>query len=198
FPDRKIDAAKSARGAKVYAAHCDSCHGHPSDSGWVRGPQQDVVIPYQTLGVDGERVTFRYYDTLADKLVNSFPAKQPLRPKREDLRPGPLGTTRGYIGVPIPSAYARAPYLHNGSVPSMAQLINLKPRQSLFYRGANLYDPVDVGLIAPEQPDAKRYFRFDTTLRGNSNKGHDYPWAYKGPGWNQAELQDLLEYLKTL
>lgn len=37
----------------------------------------------------------------------------------------------------------------------------------------------------------------DTTLGGNSNKGHDFPWAFQGPGWNQAELEDLLEYLKT-
>lgn len=199
FPDQKLDAQKVERGAKVYTAYCDSCHGHPGGEGkWVRGAQQDVVIPYQKLGVDGERVNFRYYDTLADELVNSFPPKQPLRPKREDLRPGPLGNTHGYIGVPIVSAYAHAPYLHNGSVPTMAELINLKPRPDVFYRGANNYDPVDAGLIAPAQPDAKRYFKFDTSVRGNSNKGHDYPWAYKGAGWNQAELEDLLEYLKTL
>ena len=57
---------------------------------------------------------------------------------------------------------------------------------------------MDAGLIVPDQPDAKRYFRFDTALPGNSNKGHDYPWAYHGPGWNQAQLEDLLEYLKTI
>jgi hypothetical protein len=199
FPDQKLDSQKVARGAKVYAAYCDSCHGHPdADGKWLRGSQQDVVIPYEKLGVDGERVSFRYYDTLADALVESFPPKQPLRPKREDLRPGPLGNTHGYIGVPIVSAYAHAPYLHNGSVPTMAALINLKPRPDVFYRGANNYDPVDGGLIVPERPDAKRYFKFDTSVRGNSNRGHDYPWAYKGPGWNEAALQDLLEYMKTL
>lgn len=199
FPDQKLDAAKVDRGSKVYIAFCDSCHGHPgANHTWVRGAKQDLVIRYQELGVDGERVTFRYYDVLGDVLVNSFPPKQPLRPKREDIRPGPLGTTRGYISVPIPSVYARAPYLHNGSVPTLAELINLKPRPNIFYRGANNYDPVDVGLIVPEQPDAKRYFRFDTSTLGNSNKGHDYPWAYKGLGWNEAQLQDLLEYLKTL
>jgi hypothetical protein len=199
FPDQKLDPAKVTRGAQVYAAHCDSCHGHPAtDGSWVRGSQQDTVFPYQQLGVDGERVSFRYYDTLADNLVNSFPPKQPLRPNRNDLRPGPLGNTHGYIAVPVVSMYTHTPYLHNGSVPTLAELINLKPRPDVFYRGANIYDPVDAGLVAPAQPDAKRYFRFDTSVPGNSNKGHDYPWAYKGPGWNQAQLEDLLEYLKTI
>jgi hypothetical protein len=55
-----------------------------------------------------------------------------------------------------------------------------------------------VGLIAPDQPDAKRYFRFDTSVHGNSNRGHEYPWAYKGLGWNEPDLIDLLEYLKTI
>lgn len=199
FPDQKLDQQKIGRGEKVYMAHCDSCHGHPDQGGaWVRGSMQDVVIPYEKLGTDGERVNFRYYDVLGDVLVNSFPPKQPLRPKREDIRPGPLGRTRGYIGVPIVGAYARAPFLHNGSIPTLAELINLEPRPDVYYRGANNYDPVDAGLIVPTAPDSKRYFRFDASIPGNSNRGHDYPWAYKGPGWNETDLKDLLEYLKTL
>ena len=41
-------------------------------------------------------------------------------------------------------------------------------------------------------------FRYDTQVYGNGNRGHDYPWPYKGKGWNENELKDLLEYLKTL
>ena len=109
-----------------------------------------------------------------------------------------MGDTRGYIAVPIVAPFTHTPYLHNGSIPTLAELIDLKPRPDVFFRGDNLYDPVDAGLIAPSQPDARRYFRFDTSIPGNSNKGHDYPWAYHGPGWNEASLQDLLEYLKTI
>ena len=199
FPDQKIDLEKSAKGEKVYMAHCDSCHGHPDSQGkWIKGKEQGVVFPYQDIGTDSERVTFRHYDVLADRLYDWFPAKQALRPKREDLRPGPLGNTHGYIGSPIVSAFSHAPYLHNGSVPTMAELINLKPRRNLYYRGDNLYDPADMGLIVPSQPDAKRYFKFDVTERGNSNQGHNYPWSYQGKGWDQVALQDLLEYLKTI
>ena len=81
---------------------------------------------------------------------------------------------------------------------TLAELINLKPRRAVFYRGANIYDPVDVGLSTPEQPETSVYYKFDTSMRGNSNRGHDFPWAYQGPGWNQGALEDLLEFLKTL
>lgn len=194
-----VDAARAERGRAVYRAHCANCHGERgADGSWVKGPQQGLVFAATELGTDPERVNFRYYDTLADTLYAYFPAKHPLRPKREDLRPGPLGRTRGYLSYPLESVFSRAPYLHNGSVPTLAELINLKPRREVFYRGTTLYDPVDVGIVAPAAPDRVSYFRFDAREPGNSNRGHDYPWAYQGPGWDPQALEDLLEFLKTL
>jgi mono/diheme cytochrome c family protein len=194
-----IDAARAERGRVVYMKSCAGCHGSRGAGGaWGPGKQQGVVFAATALGTDPERVNFRYYDNLADTLYAQFPAKHPLKPKREDLRPGPLGRTRGYISSPLESVFSRTPYFHNGSVPTLAELINLKPRREVFYRGDTLYDPVDVGLAVPAVQDAKNYFRFDTRERGNSNRGHDYPWAYQGPGWDRAALEDLLEFLKTL
>ena len=109
-----------------------------------------------------------------------------------------LRTTGGYITGPIDSAFSRAPYLHNASVLTLAELINLKPRRNFFYRGRNLYDTRDLGYKSPGSPDTSVYFPFDTSLRGNSNKGHDYPWPYKAAEWNEQDLVDLLEYLKTI
>ena len=194
-----VDAARAQRGRAVYTTHCASCHGdRGADGSWVKGRHQGLVIAADQLGTDPERVNFRYYDTLSDTLYAFFPAKHPLRPKREDLRPGPMGRTRGYLNSPLESVFSRAPFFHNGSVPTLAEVINLKPRRELFYRGTTLYDPVDVGIVAPAAPDRVSYFRFDTREPGNSNRGHDYPWAYQGPGWDPQALTDLLEYLKTL
>jgi hypothetical protein len=204
FPDATIDFTKAKRGEVVYGQHCSSCHGFSGkDSNWVKGDLQGEIIPIEDIKTDAERLNFRYYDVLADSLYTAFPKNHPLKqhplqPKREDLRPGPLGHTKGYINSPIESAFSHAPYLHNGSVSTLAELINLKPRRDVFYRGSNLYDSVDIGLVAPEQPDAKRYFKFDTHATGNSNQGHDYPWVYQGEGWDQKALEDLLEYLKTI
>lgn len=114
-----------------------------------------------------------------------------------------LSYSLGYINNPVPRTFLRAPYLHNGSVPTLRQLINLDARPAVFCRGENVYDPEAVGYVTPP-PDAggrcpdRLPFRFDTALPGNSNAGHDFPWRYDDPDRKVEALQDLLEYLKTL
>ena len=194
FPDHKIDTAKVERGSKVYREYCGDCHGWPDGSGqWIKGKRQGDVVPQPEVGTDDSRVNFRYYNESGQLIYDFFPEGHPLKPKREDVRAG-----HGYINYALESSFSRAPYLHNGSVATLAELINLKPRRPVLYRGANIYDPVGVGLSIPDKPDAKDYFVYDTKAYGNGNQGHDYPWTYKGKGWNEAELTDLLEYLKTL
>ena len=193
-----LDPAAIARGGSTYMQHCDSCHGHPEGSGWVKGARQDQIVPIDEIGTDPARLTFRFYGEMPQVLVDFFPAKHPLRPARAELRPGPAGKVRGYLNMPIHSAFAHAPYLHNGSVMTLAELINLKPRKEHFYRGEHVYDPLDAGLIAPATRDTRHYFAFDGSQPGNSVHGHEYPWKYRGPGWDEAALHDLLTYLKTL
>ena len=200
FPDEAamLDPERVARGRELYLRSCVPCHGVRNErtGKWENGSHTGEIAPIEKIKTDPERVRFRYSETLPDALYAFFPDGHPMRPKREDIRPGPAGTTKGYINAPIDSAFARAPYLHNGSVPTLAELINLKPRRTVFYRGSNTYDPIDVGLAVPDHPEPNVYYRFDTRMRGNSNEGHDYPWAYRGPGWNEAALNDLLEFLK--
>ncbi len=194
-----IDAPRARRGRAVYARYCLECHGAPGSAPgtWVAGRRQGQVIPQAEVGTDSARVTFRFYPEMADYIYNFFPPGHPLKPLRQNLRPNP-GDPHGFIANPIESAFSRAPYLHNGSVPTLAELINLQPRPATFYRGANLYDVRNLGLIAPARPDSRRYFKYDTTAYGNSNRGHDYPWPYNGRGWDRGALTDLLEYLKTI
>jgi hypothetical protein len=194
FPGQKIDATRAQRGREVYLNYCGDCHGWPGKPGeWVKGKRQGEIVPPQEIGTDNARVSFRYYDQSAQLIYDFFPVGHPLKPKREDVRAG-----HGFINSPLESPFSRAPYLHNGSVATLAELINLKPRRTVLYRGANLFDPADVGLLIPDTPDVKTYFRYDTTVYGNSNRGHDYPRPYRAKGWNEDELTDLLEYLKTL
>ena len=196
----KLDRTRINRGQKVYQQYCTACHGGPDDETgeWIAGRKQRDIIPFQEIGTDSQRVTFKHYKNLGDLIYNDFPPKHPLKPKREELRPGPMGRIQGFANAPLQSAFSRAPYLHNGTVLTMAELINLKPRREIFYRGANLYDPVDLGLLSPDKADTRNYYKFDTRKPGNSNKGHDYPWPYKGKLWDKSKLQDLLEYLKTI
>ena len=95
----------------------------------------------------------------------------------------------GYKARPLNGIWATAPYLHNGSVPSLAEL--LKPaaaRKPQFHVGGAEFDPANVGFVDdPSQPI------FDTTLPGNSNKGHEY-----GANLTDTQRRELLEYLKSL
>ncbi|HKO08960.1 MAG TPA: hypothetical protein VJ487_14710 [Alphaproteobacteria bacterium] len=105
----------------------------------------------------------------------------------------------GYQNAPIPFIWLRAPYLHNGSVPTVRQLIGLDERPTRFCRGDAGYDPIAIGVIAPPPGangcDSKAPFLFDTTQPGNSNAGHLHP----PPGTvAREELEALLAYVGTL
>jgi mono/diheme cytochrome c family protein len=110
-------------------------------------------------------------------------------------------TTRKYVARPLVSIWATAPYLHNGSVPTLYDLLlPAKDRPKLFFVGQREYDPerlgyvVDPKKIPPDQVPI--LFPFNATAGGNLNtghEGHDY-----GTDLDDAGRKDLLEYLKTL
>ena len=197
------DARQIERGHNAYRQHCAGCHGDRNAAGaWVNGKRTDEVVPFAEIGTDGERVLFRHYGELGGRLFTLLPAKHPFHFARNEIWPheGEEDNVaiRGYISQPLDGMFLRGPYLHNASVLTLAELINLKKRRDVFYRGANIYDPVDVGFRSPDAADARNYFKFDSTIRGNSNKGHDYPWKYDDKLRDVGELTALLEYLKTL
>jgi hypothetical protein len=101
-----------------------------------------------------------------------------------------------YKARPLNGIWATAPYLHNGSVPSLYQLL-LPPAQraKTFSVGARTFDPVNVGFKA----DAAGFFQYRTQddrgqpIPGNSNAGHDY-----GTDLTDDQRRQIVEYLKTL
>jgi hypothetical protein len=100
----------------------------------------------------------------------------------------------GYIAAFLDGIWLRAPYLHNGSVPTLRDM--LKPvaeRPKVFYRGYDVYDPVEVGFIT-QGPEAERAgTKFDVSERASGNHGHEF-----GTDLPAAEKNALIEYLKTL
>jgi hypothetical protein len=99
-------------------------------------------------------------------------------------------TTRAYKAGPLAGIWATAPYLHNGSVPTLYDLL-LTPEQRPveFSVGDYEFDPNKVGLAAM----CARGSRFDTRLSGNHNSGHMY-----GTALEPTQKADLLEFLKSL
>jgi hypothetical protein len=96
-----------------------------------------------------------------------------------------------YKARPLDGIWATAPYLHNGSVPSLYQLLlPVEQRDASFYVGSREFDPNNVGF---DTGPVDGGFRFDTSLPGNHNTGHLY-----GTDLSDDERRQLVEYLKTL
>ena len=102
-----------------------------------------------------------------------------------------------YKARPLNGIWTAGPYLHNGSVPNLYELmLPAEKRSKTFYIGAWDFDPVKVGYV-DEYRDGS--FLFDTTLKGNSNAGHEYATGKDGaPALTKEEIWSLVEYMKTL
>jgi len=105
--------------------------------------------------------------------------------------------TFGYANSPLDGIWLRAPYLHNGSVPSLRDLLEPSAqRPKAFYRGYDVYDQKKVGFVSDvENEKGRSYFRYDTEQPGNSNKGHE--GKRYGTELSKAEKDALVEFLKT-
>ena len=101
---------------------------------------------------------------------------------------------RVYKARPLSGIWSTAPYLHNGSVPNLFELLlPKKERSSRFYVGNREFDPVKVGYVSNVEVRDISLFEFDTSLEGNSNQGHEY-----GVHLTEDQKWELIEYLKTL
>jgi len=102
-----------------------------------------------------------------------------------------------YKARPLNGIWAGGPYLHNGSVPNLYQLLlPAEKRDKTFYIGSWEFDPVNVGYISTKTPGS---FLFDTQLPGNSNAGHEYGTGTDGLSvLTEDDMWALVEYMKTL
>jgi hypothetical protein len=173
-----IDSELVTKGKLVFEAHCAGCHD--SD-------KTGTSINIEEIGTDRNRLDSwnKQAAIAANKKVKSMGVtRTPM--VEEDLT--------GYIAVHLDGIWLRAPYLHNGSVPTLRDL--LKPadqRPTVFFRGYDVYDKVNVGFITTG-PDAERTgSRHDTRLKANGNMGHEY-----GTSLDDADKSSLIEYLKSL
>jgi hypothetical protein len=114
--------------------------------------------------------------------------------------PAPPSPEGVYKAAPRDGVWATPPFLHNGSVPNLYEmLVPARERTKKFCRGRE-FDPVKVGLDTTCAPGV---FLLDTNLRGNSNAGHSFEEGPRGNGIIGPLLTDeqrwaLVEYLKSI
>jgi hypothetical protein len=208
-----IDKPLAAQGKPVYEQYCIRCHGTPQPP-FRTQPLQDgdagcdttapnaecvgTVIPIDKIATDRSRLDSYTWllavnqSTLYAGYEKDWGFDQPY-PQRFHL----FRKTNGYAGMPLDGIWLRAPYLHNGSVPNLRELLEPSSvRTTLFYRGNDVFDPQNVGFVSntASQGD-QHFFRFDTAQPGNENRGHEGR-AY-GTELPAEQKRALLEYLKT-
>ncbi len=173
----KVDQELAQQGAPVFEQECASCHS-------FEGEKTGTVIPIDEVGTDRHRL-----DMWTQEATDAYNAYG----DDYDWDFSNFQKTNGYASVPLDGIWLRGPYLHNGSVPSLTELLEpVESRPKLFYRGYDVYDQEKMGFIASGE-DAERFgFRYDTAVPGNSNQGHEY-----GTGLDPELKKALVEYLKT-
>jgi mono/diheme cytochrome c family protein len=181
-----IDRALAAQGASVYRQACLTCHADNRFRDGVRaGARVGEIEDLERIGTDPHRLA-SYTDEFAANQYSLYPDSK--------YRFTHFRKTRGYANQPLDGIWLRGPYLHNGSVPTLRDLLEPPERRpAVFYRGYDVFDQRSVGFVANvPQADGRTFFRYDTSLPGNSNGGHLY-----GTTLTEPEKQALVEYLKT-
>jgi mono/diheme cytochrome c family protein len=202
-----VDDKLAAAGAGIYKSYCAGCHGasgeafalpaaaqdrpciQPGESdAELYAPQVGKITRWEAIGTDRRRLDSYSHDLAVNQ--STLYAGYPWRFCH-------FRKTHGYANMPLDGLWLRAPYLHNGSVPTLRDLLEPSARRPAeFYRGNDLYDPVRMGFVATLAAEgARNYFKFDTRALGNSNAGHEGE-AY-GTELSADEKTALLEHLKT-
>jgi hypothetical protein len=186
WPFEAPAASDVEAGRALFGTHCAECHGTYGTG----GSYPNAVTPTADVGTDATReANFAANEVL---WVNGswFGADHPMQ------------DTNGYLAPALTGVWASAPYLHNGSVPDLASLLDPSVRPTRWRRtgtAAADYDATRVGwkhtvVNAPTGTatvEARK--TYDTQQPGLSNAGHTYGAALTAP-----ERALLLAYLKTL
>ena len=175
-----VDQDLAAKGRTIFDKQCAGCH---APGGERTGKVEPIDNPM--LATDRNRIEM--WKQSSAMAYNEYTS-------RYDWKFSHFGKQNGYVNVTLEGLWLRGPYLHNGSVPSLVDLLR-EPAQrpKLFYRGYDVLDPVNVGFITQGSEAQRVGFRYDTNERGNSNAGHLW-----GTSLGEDEKKALVEYLKTL
>jgi mono/diheme cytochrome c family protein len=184
----EIDHKLANEGERVFKRTCAECHGTYGDT----ETYPERIVPIDEIGTDRARL-----DALSVEGRQRYDQSWFADYGQKDtiVDPG------GYVAPPLDGIWSTAPYLHNGSVPTLWHLLHANERPIVWSRSEDGYDQTNVGLQieafdrlpAAVTTDAARHRYFDTRRFGKSATGHTFPESL-----DEAEKRAVLEYLKTL
>lgn len=182
YPER-IDQQLANKGQLLFEEHCSGCHGTYG----AKETYPNKVVALKVVKTDPYYATYAVDAPIVDWYNNSWFAKtQPFSHFEPEA---------GYIAPPLDGIWATAPYLHNGSVPTLDALLNSKSRPNYWQRSGDSrdYDYEKVGWQYQNKNNGSGKWTYDSSIPGYSNVGH-----YFGDQLANAERKAVIEYLKTL
>lgn len=182
---QSINKQNAEKGKIIFNKHCNSCHGG-YENGNIQYPNE--LIPQSVVATDSVYNNTNFNDAEMRRWYNN----SWFTSKNEDAK---IIDTKSYIAPPLTGIWITAPYLHNGSVPTLQALLNSKIRPK-YWEGipvAKSYDYKNVGVKFKIRKNKKSRKTYDTSLPGYGNYGHTF-----GDMLSNDERNNLIEYLKTL
>ncbi len=193
-----VNRELARKGEGLFKASCARCHGTYGDN-WT---YPNKIIPLEEIGTDPRRLE-GLTKAFRDAYQKSWFGQERVTGTEGGY---PIVEPKGYQAPPLDGIWATAPYLHNGSVPTLYGVLNSKARPALFTRSyrtdLDAYDAREVGWkvqVLPKAPDPATTNPielrkvYDTSKSGRSNHGHTF-----GDDLSDEERWAIIEYLKTI
>lgn len=179
----EIDQKLAQKGEVLFNDNCSKCHGTYGEE----ETYPNKLVALDLIKTDTVYAQYVINSGIVNWYNNSWFANS--SPKSW-FDPG-----LGYVAPPLDGVWATAPYLHNGSVPTLDDLLNSKQRPTYWKRSGNSrdYDYNKVGWKYQTVEESGDDWTFDTTLPSYGNQGH-----YFGDKLSTNERMAVIEYLKTL
>lgn len=180
---KTINEQLAAEGHALFDKNCAKCHGAYGKN----GSYPNLLIPASIIKTDSALYQSNYSNRQFIEWFNKSWFTTGNHPAR-------LVPFEGYIAPPLDGIWITAPYLHNGSVPTLEAVLNSEIRPKYWSRNFDKpeydYDNPGWKYTSQERPGRNVY---NTTLAGYGNYGH-----YFGDKLKDAERKAVIEYLKTL
>src|SRR5262249_17790950 len=162
----QVDPAAAERGRGLYMNACAVCHGYQGPDRYVfQGAKLGTVEPNSQLGTDPGRLD-SYTEAFRQRQLAELFAGTPFQFKH-------FVKTNGYANMPLDALWLRGPYLHNGSVPTLRDLLAPPAeRPPAFVRGIDIIDGKNGGFLSLSCTPGRQPpqgFCYDTRLPGNGN-----------------------------
>ena len=181
---KPIDKQLAKQGALIYTTNCSKCHGkYGADASYP-----NLLIPEAVIQTDSLLYSSNYQNPQFINWFNNSWFATSEHPAR-------LEPFMGYIAPPLDGIWATAPYLHNGSVPTLEGVLKSTARPKYWQRNFDdpRYDYEKLSWLFSVEDAPNGTLVYNTSLPGYGNYGH-----YFGDKLTDKQRKAVIEYLKTL